>query len=318
MSSYLSGRSFDCGTGLTTEADSSGLYPISSPSASSDSSSTSSAGAMATLSLNSYLKTKERAEPFVRPVPVAPGKDLRLMTAPNQDELPSNPLPARRQSALLLSKFQEQMSLMKDAMDAVQKELSDPPPRSRGRPPNQANPTYHSQIATTNGLVIKIRKGVDNSKTKQSRVGVTRKGGGAKKKRKRVDEDIVYCGEDSEVEEVEEPRKRRKEVKVNSHQHHHQNQTGGPSSSWGTALPLSLLRRILGLVVVTEGAIPFLVRASRVSRLWREATLDPGLWTSIDLSTGKVKDKYRSERNLIYFLENKFSEARTLNLGRKE
>lgn len=286
MSSYLSGRSFDCGSGLT-EADSSGLRPTSSPSASSDSSASSGGAPMATLNFNAHP-----SPPFIRPI--APRKDLKLI-ASHQDAEPRQP--PRRPSALFLSQFQEQMSQMKEAMDAVQKEiLSDSVPRPRGRPPN--SPTYHSQIATSNGLVIKIRKGAaikSRGKTK----GVT------KKKRKRMDEDVVYCGEDSEEEE--EPKKKRREI----------SQEVEDGSLWGTAIPLNVLRRIMGFVVAMEGSIPFLIRASRVSRLWREATLDPMLWTCVDLSTGKVKDKYRSERNLIYFLENKFSEARTLNLGKK-
>lgn len=43
----------------------------------------------------------------------------------------------------------------------------------------------------------------------------------------------------------------------------------------------------------------------------------PELWTQVDLSSPRVKDKFKIERNLTYFLEHRFHSAKHLNLGKE-
>lgn len=56
-------------------------------------------------------------------------------------------------------------------------------------------------------------------------------------------------------------------------------------------------------------------RANRVCRLWHRVASKPELWTSIDLTSPRIKDKFRSERMLAYLLESRFFHAKNLNLG---
>ena len=72
-------------------------------------------------------------------------------------------------------------------------------------------------------------------------------------------------------------------------------------------LPESVVHRILSFVVGNEGAVPSLVRASRVCKKWSDVVRDKegrrSLWTHLDLSAGRLKEKYRSDKKLESFLK---------------
>ncbi|XP_030202735.1 F-box/LRR-repeat protein 6 [Gadus morhua] len=52
---------------------------------------------------------------------------------------------------------------------------------------------------------------------------------------------------------------------------------------WGQSLPEEVLVSIFQMIVVQDGAIPFLCRVSRVCRLWNTAAASPGLWRSVSM-----------------------------------
>lgn len=58
-------------------------------------------------------------------------------------------------------------------------------------------------------------------------------------------------------------------------------------------------------------------RLSRVCRLWWEVSTGPLLWHTVDLTTGRVKEAYRSERQLVWLLQNRLSRVQDLALGER-
>ena len=72
-------------------------------------------------------------------------------------------------------------------------------------------------------------------------------------------------------------------------------------------LPEKVINRVLSFVVANEGSVPSLIRASKVNKAWNEATKDKDgrktLWTHLDLSSGRLKEKYRSDKKLEAFLK---------------
>ena len=75
-----------------------------------------------------------------------------------------------------------------------------------------------------------------------------------------------------------------------------------------------ILKRIFSFCVVNDGAVPFLVRASRVSSAWHKASQDIKLWTHLDLSQGRLKEKYRNDKKLEWFLK-KYPNVLEVKLG---
>ncbi len=91
-------------------------------------------------------------------------------------------------------------------------------------------------------------------------------------------------------------------------------------------LPENVVNRVLSFLVAAEGSsVPSLVRAAQVSKAWHEATKDgktikvrvkdeesgktvekerkrPSLWTHLDLSAGRLREKYRNDKKLEGFL----------------
>ena len=59
-------------------------------------------------------------------------------------------------------------------------------------------------------------------------------------------------------------------------------------------LPSELILVVLGHVVSSEGAIPFLVKAGRVCRLWRDVASSPQLWHSVSLQRDPVSSVDRA------------------------
>ena len=75
-------------------------------------------------------------------------------------------------------------------------------------------------------------------------------------------------------------------------------------------------KRIFGFCSYNDGSVPFLVRAQRVCKKWKDvATSDPMLWTHLDLSQGRgFKERYRNDKKLEWFLK-KYGNVQELILG---
>jgi hypothetical protein len=85
------------------------------------------------------------------------------------------------------------------------------------------------------------------------------------------------------------------------------------TARWGE-LEEKVLKRIFSFCVVNDGSVPFLVRASRVCSSWHKASQDVKLWTHLDLSQGRLKEKYRNDKKLEWFLK-KYPHVLEVKLG---
>ncbi|KAH8280434.1 hypothetical protein KR018_007316 [Drosophila ironensis] len=85
-------------------------------------------------------------------------------------------------------------------------------------------------------------------------------------------------------------------------------------SVWAQKLPEEILFRIFENVVDKEGCLPTLFRLGRVCSLWRQVSLRPSLWRTLDLSTW-IKEKYRTEVKLKWFVDNRCSACTELNVS---
>jgi len=297
MNGFVTGRT------ESLPADSSGIVNMSSPSGSSDSSS------------SAKVQTRPPPPPY-KGIPSL-GKPAAMHANSLQESRPTT------NADIFLSQFQAQMSQMKSAMDAVQNEILLHSSRGggrgggggggsrRGRPKLPGNlpasVRYQSQISTSNGLKLKIKK---SPKPNRKKGGRGKKGRG---KRKKDDEDDEEDLSDGDVAHVNSTKKSGGEMQLMNHD---ESAVLGPPSGWGHSLPEDILFKIFSYAVKAEdGCIPLLVRLSKVSRLWWRTASRPELWTSVDLSSSRVKDKFKIERNLVYFLEHRFSHAKHLNLG---
>ncbi|XP_017472889.1 PREDICTED: uncharacterized protein LOC108363881 isoform X2 [Rhagoletis zephyria] len=83
---------------------------------------------------------------------------------------------------------------------------------------------------------------------------------------------------------------------------------------WGARIPQEILYKIFAILIDREGSLPTLCRLGRVCTLWRNVSLTPSLWKSMDLSTW-IKDKYRTELKLKWFVDNRCSECTELNVA---
>ncbi|XP_037716840.1 F-box/LRR-repeat protein 6 [Drosophila subpulchrella] len=92
--------------------------------------------------------------------------------------------------------------------------------------------------------------------------------------------------------------------------------TGEPieQSVWAQKLPEEVLFRIFEHAVDTQGCLPTLFRLGRVCSLWRQVSLRPTLWRTMDLTTW-VKEKYRTELKLKWFVDNRCSACTELNVS---
>jgi hypothetical protein len=199
-----------------------------------------------------------------------------------------SPVDASRQNTadIFLSQFQAQMSQMKSAMDAVQNEILLHSNRSRGgvvpggsrrgrksgagnvnfssaQPvttvvPGVAGPVrYQSQISTSNGLKLKIKKSPKPNKRKASQ-GKLVKGrrGRAKKRKNDEDDDDDMSDTDSDFRRVAHSNSTKHDNGIDNHE----SAVLGPSG-WGDSLPEAVLMKIFSHAVRYEdGCIPFLVR----------------------------------------------------------
>ncbi|XP_017038825.1 F-box/LRR-repeat protein 6 [Drosophila ficusphila] len=85
-------------------------------------------------------------------------------------------------------------------------------------------------------------------------------------------------------------------------------------SVWAQKLPEEVLYRIFEHAVDTQGCLPTLFRLGRVCSLWRQVSLRPTLWRTMDLTTW-VKEKYRTELKLKWFVDNRCSACTELNVS---
>ncbi|XP_067632132.1 F-box/LRR-repeat protein 6 [Eurosta solidaginis] len=83
---------------------------------------------------------------------------------------------------------------------------------------------------------------------------------------------------------------------------------------WGARIPQEILYKIFEILIDREGCLPTLCRLGRVCSLWRNVSLTPTLWKSMDLSAW-IKEKYRTELKLKWFVDNRCSECTDLNVA---
>ncbi len=81
-------------------------------------------------------------------------------------------------------------------------------------------------------------------------------------------------------------------------------------------LPKKVIYRILKQGIGIEGSVPLMVRASRVCKKWHEVVEENSskLWTHLDLSAGRLKEKYRNDKKLESFLK-RFENVREVKLS---
>ncbi|CAD7013392.1 unnamed protein product [Ceratitis capitata] len=83
---------------------------------------------------------------------------------------------------------------------------------------------------------------------------------------------------------------------------------------WGARIPQELLYKIFQSLTEREGCFPIICRLARVCTLWRNVALTPTLWKNMDLAS-YIKDKFRTELKLKWFIDNRCSECTELNVA---
>ncbi|XP_068603428.1 F-box/LRR-repeat protein 6 [Brachionichthys hirsutus] len=91
---------------------------------------------------------------------------------------------------------------------------------------------------------------------------------------------------------------------------------------WGQNLPEEVLINIFQLVVVQDGAVPFLCRVGRVCRLWNAAASSPALWRKVTvahcwIAPGKTqlpKTERKIKDTFTWLAQNRFSQLRDFSL----
>ncbi|XP_053190356.1 F-box/LRR-repeat protein 6 isoform X1 [Scomber japonicus] len=91
---------------------------------------------------------------------------------------------------------------------------------------------------------------------------------------------------------------------------------------WGQSLPEEVLINIFQMVVVQDGAVPFLCRVGRVCRLWNVAASSPVLWRKVTvghcwIAPGKTqlpKTEEKIKDTLNWLAQNRFSQLRDFSL----
>lgn len=180
--------------------------------------------------------------------------------------------------------------------------------------------TYHSQISPeANSIKLKIRVETlgpeevgARRRRKQDADG--RASPPVKAKRRRRSRKASVSDDDEEDDEVPVPvrRRRSKSAALAAAAE----EAARPQGPWADQMPVELLQLIFSHVVAEgDGAVPALVRLSRVCRQWRAAALAPHLWHTVDLATGRIPDRRRHERLLLWLIQNRLSETEQLSLG---
>ncbi|PSN41596.1 hypothetical protein C0J52_17610 [Blattella germanica] len=183
-------------------------------------------------------------------------------------------------------------------------------PAPRGRPPGPAKKkkqpvTYQSQISPDqNGIKLRIKKSSASTAAVQ-RPNRRRERGKRRKNKKDSNSDDDMSDNDTD-----------KRVKWKDHDVSDESEEEpGEQTDWGLRLPITALHRIFFLVTQEEGCLPFLVRMTRVCRLWRDVALTPSLWHNIDLSSPWIKDRYKTSETVRWLCENRLTGVQELNVG---
>ncbi|KAM3870932.1 F-box/LRR-repeat protein 6-like [Diretmus argenteus] len=91
---------------------------------------------------------------------------------------------------------------------------------------------------------------------------------------------------------------------------------------WGLSLPEEVLVNIFQMVVIQDGAVPFLCRMARVCHLWNAAASSPALWRRVSvgycwIEPGKTqlpKTEMKIKDTLHWLAQNRFSQLRDFSL----
>ncbi|XP_066904375.1 F-box/LRR-repeat protein 6 [Halyomorpha halys] len=114
---------------------------------------------------------------------------------------------------------------------------------------------------------------------------------------------------------TEVPQKNRKRRQKETERYEEEYEEPEVQSGWGNHLPKLVLHKIFQMVTRTEGCVPFLVRVSRVCRLWREVAISPRLWQHVDLASTWVKDRAKNDLKFRWLCENRLALVHDLNIG---
>lgn len=142
------------------------------------------------------------------------------------------------------------------------------------------------------------RKGCKRKKAKAKTTSVRRKKDPRKPRVSKVTEEIL--GNDADLEESE----------------------TALSFDWGQRMPVEVLVKIFELVVLQDGAIPFLCRVGRVCRLWNSAASSPALWRNVSIGycwiePGKSQlpgTEQKIKSTVDWLTQNRFSQLRIFKL----
>ncbi|XP_077362929.1 F-box/LRR-repeat protein 6 [Festucalex cinctus] len=91
---------------------------------------------------------------------------------------------------------------------------------------------------------------------------------------------------------------------------------------WGQRLPEEVLVNIFKMVVIQDGAVPFLCRVARVCRLWNSAAAAPVLWRKVSVghcwiapgNSQLPKTQSRIKDTLDWLAQKRFSQLRDFSL----
>ncbi|XP_072304254.1 F-box/LRR-repeat protein 6 [Eucyclogobius newberryi] len=91
---------------------------------------------------------------------------------------------------------------------------------------------------------------------------------------------------------------------------------------WGESVPEEVLIHIFHMIVVQDGAVPFLCRVARVCRLWHTAASSPALWRSVTIGHCWIeprrsqlpKTEKRIKDTLNWLAENRFTQLQDFSL----
>lgn len=191
----------------------------------------------------------------------------------------------------------------KPAAYAIEKKIT----KVRAKPKRKALVAmYQSQISDNKmGIKLKLKKSevltvLPPSKTKKV----------AKSNRKRSRKAKPKITSDSDDSSYEKKPRRVNNNKATTVEKEPQEQ-----SPWGILIPEQILLKVFENVVQQEGCLPALVRMGKVCSLWNQVSVTPRLWHSLDFSAW-TKEKWRTELNLKWLIENRMQSCTDLNIGK--
>lgn len=190
----------------------------------------------------------------------------------------------------------------KPAAYAIEKKAT----KARAKPKRKALVAmYQSQISDNKmGIKLKLKKSevltvLPPAKSKK----------GAKSNRKRSRKAKPRNTSDSDDSTYE-----KKPRRVNNNKATTVEKEPEEQSPWGIMIPEPILLKIFDNVVNQEGCLPALVRLGKVCSLWNQVSVTPRLWNSLDFSAW-TKEKWRTELNLKWLIENRMQSCTDLNIG---